>query len=568
MLLDPWRVPVRISQHLGEHYLDEWAHRPLRRDRNMGRSIPEFELTGRVRPNCDEDLCDLAKVARMGSRAGLFALLVALLAGSAASSEAHAGTLISTTVRPGDRTTAIAPHFTGLSYEYNQMFPRAGNAAVINGPFVRLLDQITQTGSGSPVLRVGAGTADASWWNPNGEPKPPYIVFDLTPSYFDSLHLLQAAAHTPLIVDLNMAANRPKLAVDMAKAANQMLGPSVIQAFEVGNEPDVYDVRKLGPHYARPKSWSFRHYLKNLHTFFNALEAVRPRPRLAGPASSGRRAWDTGLPRLLRREGRRLSFVTYHHYPLPGCYGATREDRKVSAARLLYDGKFAYAAQRLRGLVGVARRHALKVRLSETNTSPCGWRPDGLSGTFAPALWASDWMFVMSAIGISGVNFHASGAMSPIYPGYTPDGRYFVQVPPIFYGILLFSRATANHARLIPNPTFTARSRPNSRARVWVTRDRKRTTRVLVLAKSASHGGRVVINLVGARRTGSLIRLSARRGLNARNGVTLGGQSFAHPSFDGELTGPEKVEHVNPHGGRYVFKVPPASAALLTVKRP
>jgi hypothetical protein len=176
-------------------------------------------------------------------------------------------------------------------------------------------------------------------------------------------------------------------------------------------------------------------------------------------------------------------------------------------------------------------------------------------------------MFSLAFTGVAGVNFHASGVMNPIRGGFTSDGRYFASAPPLYYGLLLFARATANRARLLPQPTFRARPRAGSHARVWVTVDRDRAVRALVLGESATEGGVASIRIPGARHTARITRLTAP-GLDATTGVKLGGQAVAQQSFDGRLEGEPRRTYVHPRHGWYRFNVPPASAALLTVKSP
>jgi len=62
----------------------------------------------------------------------------------------------------------------------------------------------------------------------------------------------------------------------------------------------------------------------------------------------------------------------------------------------------------------------------------------------------------------------------------------------------------------------------------------------------------------------ALERLQARS-LTARSGVTLGGQSFGTQTATGMLAGLPSPLAVAPAGHDYVFRVPAASATMLTV---
>jgi hypothetical protein len=55
-------------------------------------------------------------------------------------------------------------------------------------------------------------------------------------------------------------------------------------------------------------------------------------------------------------------------------------------------------------------------------------------------------------------------------------------------------------------------------------------------------------------------------GLTARSGVELAGQSFGALSATGVLAGRQKLTSVRARAGSFFVELPPASAALLTVR--
>ena len=69
----------------------------------------------------------------------------------------------------------------------------------------------------------------------------------------------------------------------------------------------------------------------------------------------------------------------------------------------------------------------------------------------------------------------------------------------------------------------------------------------------------------GAAGRGTLELLTAPS-LRARTGVTLGGQSYGKSTTTGLLAGAPEPRAVVPTSGEYVLRVPPASAAMLTVR--
>src|SRR5207249_4694197 len=106
-------------------------------------------------------------------------------------------------------------------------------------------------------------------------------------------------------------------------------------------------------------------------------------------------------------------------------------------------------------------------------------------------------------------------------------------VHPLFYGMLLFARATGNGAQLLPTA-----SGPRNGVKVWATRNVGGTVRVVLInpAWRVASGGarRISVTLSGMGAQGTVERLRAP-GLDARDGITLAGKSFGSETLDGRL---------------------------------
>ena len=70
-----------------------------------------------------------------------------------------------------------------------------------------------------------------------------------------------------------------------------------------------------------------------------------------------------------------------------------------------------------------------------------------------------------------------------------------------------------------------------------------------------------------ARARTGIVQLLSAPGLAARNGVTLGGQSFAAATTTGTLSGTSTATAIRSSGQWFSVDLPPASAALLTIPR-
>jgi hypothetical protein len=85
---------------------------------------------------------------------------------------------------------------------------------------------------------------------------------------------------------------------------------------------------------------------------------------------------------------------------------------------------------------------------------------------------------------------------------------------------------------------------------------------VTLINDSTSSAQSLAVNVSGARGAASITRLLAPSAA-ATSGVTIGGRSLG---ATGEPTGPAVTTTVDSGGGGYTVQLPPASAALLTVR--
>jgi hypothetical protein len=485
----------------------------------------------------------------------------ALGAFACAPAVAPAAPLVRATVDPAAKRTPIARHFLGISTEYRGLLPVLGSAqAGVNPVLTQLLANLSSEGQGFPGLRIGGGSADSAWWNPGALQRPNGVDIDLGTLQRDAISGFERATRAPLILDLNFAADRVGYARDWARAVLDQLPPGSLEALEIGNEPDVYATgRPFGslPR-TRPKGYGPSRYMRELRPFTNALKRLPGRPRLAAPSTCCGR-WDRQTAKLVRSQKGRVGLLSFHAYATNACPNATARDR-LTLGNLLSDATL----RRIGARFAVIRRQAAKahrrVRITETNSASCSGR-SGVTDTYASSLWMADWLFFMAAQRFDGVNVHILGNYAPFIFGYQTD-HFVGNAAPSYYGMLLFARAIADHARLLVGTTLTAKTRGN--VHVWATADRSGHARVVVVNKGTVQSGDAVITVRRGIGAAKLERLTAPS-LTAKSGVALGGRSVPAGTTDGRLTGTPAGETVTPAGHTYRFRVPAASAALLTV---
>ena len=476
--------------------------------------------------------------------------------------------VVRATADPRTAGPRVPKSFLGFSQEYRLVVSEVGFPRP-NPVLVGLYRTLAEPGGGAPVLRLGGGSQDEVWWNPERRPRPRDILFDVGPVYFGAVGQFLEATGSRTIVGLNLGANRPEVPAEVAQGVDAVLGERVI-AYEVGNEPNAYPFRTLGtdasgrPAPARPPGYDVATYRRELGRHLDVLRRLRPAPRLGAPAICCQ-PWLGELPGLLRAEGRRLGLVTLHRYPLERCGKEPGDPDFPSLAELLRPESVRVHAGEIARAVSQARAAGLRLRITESNSVGCAGA-EGVSDGFGAALWAADWTFALAANGVAGVNFHNS---SPLYQAYTTrgvKGVYRGLVRPLYYGLLFFAEATPHGARILAS-TNEAQIRAGANVKVWSTYDAEDgVVRVAVISKGRGprNAGTVEVAVPGASGAGSVRRLSGP-GLTARGGVRWAGRAFRSPTTDGRLAGRAAAERVAGSEGRYGFHLPAASAALLTV---
>jgi hypothetical protein len=490
---------------------------------------------------------------------------VGLLAGGASAAAAKTATAVERTIGPAG--APVPRSFAGFSIEYTSALDYFGAPGNPNQAFVQLLRTLGASGTGAPTIRLGGNSGDASWWNPDGRPRPPAVDTDLTPAWLSALRPISAEG-ARFVLGGNFALGDPANAVSYLQASVAALPAAAIEAFEIGNEADLYDrantftvgnITLIRPQ-RRPVPYILPQYLGELDRYVAGLNAART-PAWPPLAVGGfaRNAWQLQAPVVLDHIGTAARFFQSHGYPLNRCRAGRVPGDRWRKALLEPTGTLPVA--RASRLVKTVRPKGASVRVSEINTATCGGA-QGVSDSFASALWGADVLFGMAEAGVVGVNFHTwTGAWyAPISFIPSPSGP-IAKVRPLLYGMLFFDRAVPNGARLL-----RVTQRRADTVKVWATRDVTGTVRVAVINKDPRRAHVVRLKLPRGLRAGTIERLLGRS-LASQSGVTLAGQSFERGAFDGKLHGGVRSTRVKARGRIYQLRVPAASAALLTAPR-
>jgi hypothetical protein len=450
----------------------------------------------------------------------------------------------------------MATGFTGVSLEYSALHVYTGrDPRAVNPVLIGLLRGLG--GGGAPVLRIGGNSADRTWWPIRGMVPPGGVSYRLTEGWMRTTQALAAALGARLILDLNLGAGRPGVAATEARALLSGVGRRYIDAFEIGNEPDVYNVfpwyrdRRGRIVFARGRSWGLSQFMAQ----FARWRAALPRFPVAGPAFA-ELTWLSGLAKFIAAEPG-LKLVTLHRYPLRACLSDTNDPGYPTIPALLSDGSSGGLAQQVAPYVSDAHKKGLGFRLDELNSASCSGKR-GVSDTFASALWMLDTLFSMASVGVDGVNVHSlPNAAYELFTFSHPASGWQAFVHPEYYAMLMFGQAFPPGAQLLPTSV-----QPGGPVKVWATRGSDFQTRVVVINKDPGTSYSVQLQVNGLTSPAKLTWLQAPA-VSATSGVTLGGQSFGNQTTTGTLPAPQ-TQPIQPVLGTYTIQMPPGSAVLLT----
>jgi hypothetical protein len=394
--------------------------------------------------------------------------------------------------------------------------------------------------SPQPVLRIGGNGPDASC----GKSKQPRPILP-TASLISSL---ARATRAQLILGINLVADNPFLAAaeveGLVREIDRRPPFRYIDAFEIGNEPDLYPRYGASVSVQQAKPY-FLEYLQNFALWAQVIRnAARDQQvGIAGP-SLGRLGlpWITGTDAgdfgLFLRTPSHPRLITFHTYPLHGTSRCPADDCP-SIPNLLSPVASIGPARQVAPFVSQIGWWR-KLRVDEINSVTQGGAK-GVSDTFASALWALDTLFELARAGVSGVNVHTfSSAKYELYTGPRGGWRVF----PEYYGLLAFERAAPAGSQL----EAVSRDGGEHELRVWGVRQPD-GHRVVVAINKSPHpltvrlagggvpaAGSAQLAWLQARPTGVRWRCPrgyASTGLCAIGGVSLGGASFGPDAYLG-----------------------------------
>ena len=338
---------------------------------------------------------------------------------------------------------------------------------------------------------------------------------------------------------------------------------------QIGNEPDLF-----GENGARPADYDYAQYKADYAAYLAAITAsgvlAGVTPRVQGAAWCSPR-WNASWLDYTQAFKASLSSLSFHTYSQTACHGNTHS----SVPGLLSNNITARFAAEVAAPLAAARAAGIPFKIGEGNSVSCGGRA-GVSDVFASALWAMDILFTAADLGLQRWNFHGMPAGPYSAIAYANASTNAPSVRPLFYGLLAFAAATGSAGGSASVLAAATVASSNEYIRCWSVWDAAaNATRVVVLHKDPAARGSAAVTvstrgsgaLLSAR--GSLVRLlGGAKGMLAQwqDGITWQGQTYSG-SADGAPVGQRVEEAVQADaGGDFVFALPAASAAVLTLE--
>ena len=500
---------------------------------------------------------------------------------------------------PSVASRTIPAGFMGLSHETDAGWIMGSTALGygINIAYRKLLGYLMDSTNSPFLIRVGGGSTDELTSPPSVDP-------------YNELHAAFPGVTFTLGVPMGKSLTATdSTAVSIAKSYVDSIAPeSALDSIEIGNETDNYQYPSN-----TNSGYTFDHYEGNYTTWTGDIRNdASSNVRFTGPTWafmrtlvndsywSGFKVESPGyLEKFLNDESGVTKTISMHWYAgenppynspsyllgYPNTAGGPGplqfKDPNTSAFYYWVPGVMGWAATQ-------THQKGLSFRVNESN-SIVGGGQDGISNSFAAALWAVDYMFELAYAGADGVNFHGgnggvrSGGTNPV-PTYAPwtfniqktNGTQYPliytleTVNPLYYGLYFFHLSVPDGAQLVP---MAVQSPGN--VKVWATKDSTGTLRVVVINKDTTWSDNVRISLSGYG-SATVLVMKCANGYSGTlqfpnssatvgtTGITVGGQTW-DGSTDGNIQGTQSTTTLSiSSDGAYYMKPDPGTATLLT----
>ena len=333
---------------------------------------------------------------------------------------ARAAVPVTLTLDTGAGRGIIAADYMGLGYEISSVAV-PGLLSAKNRDYVRLVQKLGRQG----VIRIGGNTSDFSSYQAMGEAKSLPKGSVINEASLRELRGFVDAIGWRLIWGLNLGQNDLGNALEEARAVSAIMGDRLI-ALEIGNEPDLFPNQNH-----RPKGYDFALWLSDYRRYKAALCAVLPNVGL-GRSRPGRFRRLGGSNSSCQESD--IALLTAHHYITGQANPAATLDTLLAPNLRYRDALARFQA--------ASKQSGKPWRMCET-ASFSGGGKEGVSNSFAAALWALDYLLELASYGCAGVNMETGVNHLGWISHYTPIGddlKGAYSAAAEYYGLLAFAQ--------------------------------------------------------------------------------------------------------------------------------
>ena len=425
---------------------------------------------------------------------------------------------------------AIREGFLGFGYETSAV-AQANYFTERNEGLLRLYRNLGRGG----LIRIGGNVSDHTRFLARAAPaaKTEREVTIINQQNLIDLGSFARVAGWKVMWGLNLGTGTMEQAVGEAVAVQDALGGQ-LHSFEIGNEVDL--MRK----FAR----DFDAYHAEYVDYKNAIRQRLPSAAFSGPDVAGNL---TFVEKFIADESPDVKLVTHHYYR-----SGARNRNATMENLLLPDGAFDARLEHLQRLCSDRR---LEYRINEVNSFSGGGK-QGVSDTFASALWCLDFMFKVAAHGGSGVNMETDINQLGFISHYSPivhDADGVCSARPEYYALLAFS--LAGHGSLFKTNIVGA---DEINFTAYATGEPGHIRFLTVINKDLTKDATIDSTVPVASRSVHVLRLVAASP-DAKAGVTFAGTAVGS---DGSWT-PGEGETAPVADGVVHVSIPRATAAVL-----
>jgi hypothetical protein len=435
----------------------------------------------------------------------------------------------------------VSEDFLGLSFETARILPNPDGTHYFSAQNNHLVELFRTLGVKS--LRVGGNTADRS------------TVAIPSHADIDNLFAFARKVGAKVIYTFRLREGKPLQAAETAKYIMERYGVD-LKCFAIGNEPNVFATEY-------PK---YRDEWKKYAELITA-QVYAPKAKFCGPnATPGKSKWSGDFAADFAGSGY-IEFIGQHAYP--GGSGRNVKDHAAAREAMLSKRWIDSYADFSKTFVPAVQAKGLTYRIEETNNFFHGGA-EGVSDSFAAALWGLDFLYWWAFQGAAGLNFHTGDSVAAgdannrcYYAVFTTSPKGY-SVHPLGFAMKAFD--LGSHGRMVP-ASVVSNPRGMNLSAYGVLSDNGDLYVTLINKETSAVDGvtRVLLQGIDSFFNPEIVVLSAPGGESAEAaGATLGGARIGE---DAAWEGTWKALPSESGNKQIVVELPAATAAVVRMRK-